>query len=172
MTATEVLNRSVVVFSQNYLPLMRITLRRAVTLILTGKAEPILLYNPAVWAVRSPSVSLQIPAHIRLIIPHRERGWKVPPVSRREVLKRDRSTCQYCGSRHHLTLDHVLPRSKGGQHTWNNVVTACATCNGRKGDRTPEQAKMLLRTIPKAPIHPTVIFAEQFWDSVQDRPTG
>jgi 5-methylcytosine-specific restriction endonuclease McrA len=62
-----------------------------------------------------------------------------------------------------LTLDHVIPRSKGGSHSWNNIVTACEKCNSRKRDRTPTEAGMILRAKPKAPLHPTVAFAESFW---------
>ncbi len=75
-----------------------------------------------------------VPEHIRLTVGNPERHWKVPPVNRREVLKRDSHTCQYCGSTKHLTLLHVIPRSKGGQHTWDNVVTACEKCNSIKSD--------------------------------------
>jgi 5-methylcytosine-specific restriction endonuclease McrA len=84
-------------------------------------------------------------------------------VNRREVFKRDHHQCQYCDSTHRLTLDHVIPLSKGGSHSWDNVVTACEPCNQRKGDRTPEQSGLTLRSKPKAPIHPTVAFAEHFW---------
>jgi 5-methylcytosine-specific restriction endonuclease McrA len=87
----------------------------------------------------------------------------MPPVSRREVFRRDSHTCQYCGSTKHLTLDHVLPRSKGGTHTWDNVVAACERCNASKGDRLLHETAMQLSTKPKAPIHPAIAFAEQFW---------
>jgi len=93
----------------------------------------------------------------------------VPPVNRREVLRRDHHTCQYCGSTHNLTLDHVVPLSRGGSHSWDNVVTACERCNQRKGNRTPEEANMPLRSKPRAPLHPTVAFAEQFWREHQSR---
>lgn len=117
------------------------------------------------WEVRSPSVVLQVPEHIRLSVGNPERHWKVPPVNRREVLRRDNHACQYCGSTKHLTLDHVIPRSKGGQHTWDNVVTACEKCNSTKKDRLPHEAGMVLKHKPKAPIHPAVAFAEQFWNA-------
>jgi 5-methylcytosine-specific restriction endonuclease McrA len=156
--------KSVVVFSQNYLPISRINVRRAIVLLLAGKAEPLdLSGTPNVWHVRSPSMVLDVPEHIRMKFTGTERIWKVPRVNRREVLRRDNHTCQYCGSRKNLTLDHVFPKSKGGTHTWDNVVTACGSCNSRKGDRTPQQAGMILRSQPKAPMHPTVAFAEQFW---------
>lgn len=160
---TDVLGHSVVVFSKNYLPISRVNIKRAIVLLVTGKAEPLDFSSGAGTMVRSPSQILHIPAHIRLTINGSERVWKLPPVNRREVLRRDRHACQYCGSTKHLTLDHVIPRSKGGKHTWDNVVTACEGCNSRKSDRTPHQAGMSLRTLPKAPAHPAVAFSEQFW---------
>jgi 5-methylcytosine-specific restriction endonuclease McrA len=166
-SATEVLRQSVVVFSKNYLPVSRVNIKRAIALLVTGKAEPLDFSNGKGYPVRSPNVVLLIPEHIRLTVTDAERVWRVPPVNRREVLRRDKHTCQYCGSTKQLTLDHVIPRSKGGKHTWDNVVIACERCNSRKGDRTPQQAGMTLRTQPKAPMHPTVAFAEQFWREQQ-----
>jgi 5-methylcytosine-specific restriction endonuclease McrA len=163
-----VLQNTVVVFSKNYLPLSRISMRRAICLLVTGKAEPIDLNqdgNFQFWEIRSPSLVLQVPEHIRLTIGNPERHWKVPPVNRRGVLQRDGHACQYCGSRKRLTLDHVIPRSKGGQHSWDNVVAACAGCNGRKGDQLLHQTNMKLRKAPKAPMHPAVTFSDHFWKS-------
>lgn len=164
----------VVLFSQNYMPMTRIDLRRAAILLVTDRAEPLdLAFDSASgmtfgmsksgWVMRSPSISLNIPEHIRLKTGGKERIWKIPPVNRREVLRRDAHTCQYCGSKKQLTLDHVIPRSKGGAHTWDNVVVACAPCNTYKADRTPELAKMQLRRKPQAPVHPVIAFAGQFW---------
>ena len=161
-SATEVLRQSVVVFSKNYLPVSRVNIKRAIALLVMGKAEP-LDFSEKGYYVHSPSVVLLVPEQIRLTKTDTERVWRVPPVNRREVLRRDKHTCQYCGSTKQLTLDHVIPRSKGGKHTWDNVVIACESCNSRKGDRTPSQAGMILRTTPKAPMHPAVAFAEQFW---------
>jgi 5-methylcytosine-specific restriction endonuclease McrA len=166
---SHVLEQSIVVFSQNYLPISRVNIRRAIVLLLTGKAEPLAMMNVPVWKVRSPSQVIEVPEHIRLTIKGKERAWRVPPVNRREVLRRDHHTCQYCGSTHNLTLDHVVPLSRGGSHTWDNVVTACERCNQRKGNRTPEEAGMVLRSKPRAPLHPTVAFAEQFWREQQSR---
>lgn len=164
----DVLGQSVVVFSQNYLPMSRVNIKRAVVLLVTGKAEPLDLIKGNTVQIRSPSQVFHVPQQIRLTVTSNERLWKVPPVNRREVLRRDHYSCQYCGSTKNLTLDHVLPRSKGGKHTWDNVVIACERCNSRKGDRTPLQAGMLLRTQPKAPMHPAVTFAEQFWREQQE----
>ncbi|WP_253188500.1 HNH endonuclease [Leptolyngbya sp. 'hensonii'] len=104
-----------------------------------------------------------------------ERHSKLPPVNQREVFRRDNHTCQYCGSTKHLTLDHIIPRSKGGTHTWDNVVTACEKCNSGKGDSRSERLRqrllyetgIVLRSKPKAPMHPAIAFAEQFWKEQQ-----
>lgn len=160
---TETLKQSVVVFSKNYLPISRVNIKRAIVLLVTGKAEPLELISGDYWEIRSPSMILRVPAQIRLTLNSSERLWKTPPVNRKEILRRDKNCCQYCGNRKRLTLDHVIPRSRGGKHSWNNVVTACEPCNSTKGDCTPKEANMVLKTKPKAPIHPAVAFAEQFW---------
>jgi 5-methylcytosine-specific restriction endonuclease McrA len=157
------LQNAVVVFSKNYLPLARINLKRAAVLLVTGQAESLDFSSNRQWEIRSPSLVLQVPEHIRLIGSNPERHWKIPPVSRREVLRRDNHACQYCGSGKRLTLDHVIPRSKGGQHTWNNVVAACESCNSKKGDRLPQEIGMIPRTKPKAPVHPAIAFSDRFW---------
>ncbi|MGE5658328.1 MAG: HNH endonuclease [Actinomycetota bacterium] len=161
--ATNVLRQSVVVFSKNYLPMSRINIKRAIALLVAGKAEPLDFSSSKGWLVRSPSIAIRVPEQIRLTFSSNERVWKVPPVNRREVLRRDSHSCQYCGSTKRLTLDHVIPKAQGGLHTWDNVVAACERCNSMKGDRTPLQAGMPLRSKPKAPIHPAVAFSEQFW---------
>lgn len=78
----------------------------------------------------------------------RHRKWSP---RKRNVLMRDSYECQYCGSEDNLTLDHVVPKSKGGKDTWENLVAACQKCNSRKGDRTPDEADMKLRRIPRQP---------------------
>jgi len=182
MQATEqsppshILHNQVVVFSKNYLPLARINIKRAIVLLVTGQAESLEFNSLQTWEVRSPSVVLQVPDHIRLTSGNPERQWKLPPVNRREVFRRDHHACQYCGSSKRLTLDHVIPRSKGGTHTWDNVVAACEKCNSAKGDSPSErlcqrllhETGMVLRSKPKAPIHPAIAFAEQFW---KEQPT-
>lgn len=157
------LQNAVVVFSKNYLPLARINLKRAAVLLVTGQAESLEFSSNRQWEIRSPSLVLQVSEHIRLIGSNPERHWKIPPVSRREVLRRDNHACQYCGSGKRLTLDHVIPRSKGGQHTWNNVVAACESCNSKKGDRLPQEIGMIPKNKPKAPVHPAIAFSDRFW---------
>ncbi|MEB3212837.1 MAG: HNH endonuclease [Leptolyngbyaceae bacterium] len=162
-----ILQNQVVVFSMNYLPLARINIKRAIALLVSGHAETLEFTNAQIWEVRSPSIVLQVSEHIRLKYGNPERHWKIPPVNRREVLRRDNHHCQYCGKTRSLTLDHVIPRSKGGTHTWDNVVAACEICNSRKGDRLLHETKMVLKTKPKAPIHPAIAFSEQFWKEQQ-----
>ncbi|HAI70082.1 MAG TPA: HNH endonuclease [Gammaproteobacteria bacterium] len=162
--ASEVFRQSVAVFSKNYLPINQINLKRAIVLLVSGKAEPLDLGNNTISIpVHSPTMVFLVPQQIRLTVNHKNRVWRVPTVNRREVLRRDKHTCQYCGNTKHLTLDHVIPTSKGGTHTWDNIVTACEKCNNSKGDSTPQQAGMTLQKPPKAPVHPIVAFAEQFW---------
>ncbi len=158
-----ILQNSVVVLSQAYLPLARVNIKRAIALLVAGRAESLDLTDSQYWTVRSAHLALDVPEYIRLLQGNTHRNWKVPPVNRRNVLKRDGHTCQYCGSTKRLTLDHVVPRVKGGPHTWENVVTACEDCNSRKGDKSLAQAGMKLQTKPKAPAHPAVAFAEEFW---------
>jgi 5-methylcytosine-specific restriction endonuclease McrA len=91
----------------------------------------------------------------------------LPAPSRREIFRRDHHTCQYCSSTKHLTIDHVLPKAKGGLNAWENLVTACKKCNSTKGNRLLHETGMTLRTKPKASIHPAIVFAKQFWKEQQ-----
>jgi 5-methylcytosine-specific restriction endonuclease McrA len=145
------LGQRVLVLNASYEPLQLISIRRAVVLLLQEKAE---LIEAAKQHLRSQGFALEIPLVIRLVryirIPRRLRL----PCSRRGVLMRDHETCQYCGTqpgRANLTIDHVVPRSRGGLTTWDNVVAACRDCNHRKGGRTPEEASMVLLSKPRQP---------------------
>ena len=112
----------------------------------------------------SPSMTVRLPAVIALkvYVPRRE----TPPPSRRNVIVlRDKCSCAYCGGTFHesvLTLDHVIPKSKGGPHRWENLVSACSDCNGRKADRTPDQAKMPLLWRPWQPSMDELARADYF----------
>lgn len=141
----------VLVLNATYEPLSIVSVKRAVVLLLKEKAE---LVEAAEARLRAQNFSLPRPLVIRLVY-----FVKIPrrvflPVTRRTVLARDHFTCQYCNTmppRHKLTLDHVLPRSRGGKTTWENVVAACQKCNGRKGSRMPAEANMKLIAQPKRP---------------------
>jgi 5-methylcytosine-specific restriction endonuclease McrA len=143
----------VLVLNASYEPLNVCSVRRAVVLVLKEKAE---LVEQATRTVRSESVTLPHPVVIRLItyvsLPRDKRRRRI---TRRAVFARDSWTCQYCGTGTHLTVDHVVPRSRGGQTNWENIVTSCAPCNRRKGNRMPVETGMRPRKPPRAP-GPTV----------------
>jgi 5-methylcytosine-specific restriction endonuclease McrA len=87
-------------------------------------------------------------------------------LTRREVFIRDRHACQYCGQRtRDLTLDHVIPRHRGGRHAWDNLVSACRSCNHRKGGRTPDEARMHLRHLPAEPRATSYYLFHQYLES-------
>ena len=99
--------------------------------------------------VHSPSFEMQLPSVIALR--QYVRPSEYPAFTRFNLFLRDRFSCQYCGDPHELTFDHVVPRAHGGRTTWENVATACAPCNLRKGGRTPREARMHLRRHPYPP---------------------
>ncbi|HUP18524.1 MAG TPA: HNH endonuclease [Gemmatimonadota bacterium] len=142
------LQKKVLVLNQNYEPLTVTAAQRAVVLVVLGKAEIVERYD---HEVRSPSRAVPLPSVVRLGMYIRAPRTEVS-LTRRNVLKRDRYTCQYCGSRQGpMTTDHVAPRSQGGGDSWTNLVCACVRCNNRKGNRTPEQAGLELLRLPRRP---------------------
>lgn len=151
---------SVLVLNASYEPLHVVSVRRAVVLLLTEKAQ---LVEAAEATLRSERLILPLPLVIRLVTYVRiPRHWRLP-VSRRGVLARDNYCCQYCGAqpgRSQLTVDHVLPRSQGGGKSWENLVAACGPCNRRKGGRRPEEAGMHLLARPTAPRYVVLAFVE------------
>jgi 5-methylcytosine-specific restriction endonuclease McrA len=144
----------VLVLNASYEPINVCTVRRAAVLILKERAE---ILEHGDWALHAENLTLARPVVIRLLTYVRiPRDVHRRKITRRAVFARDRWTCQYCGhERGNLTVDHVIPRSKGGDSTWENIVTCCAPCNRRKGDRLPRQANMVPTHRPKAPS-PTV----------------
>jgi len=135
----------VLVLNASYEPLNITTWRRAIVLLIKEKAEQVEHNGRCVYA------GFPLPTVIRLRhyvqIPYKE-----IPLTRRNILHRDSYSCQYCTyTGDELTLDHVLPRSRGGGESWENMVTACVRCNVRKGSRTPKEAGMPLRHQPRRP---------------------
>jgi 5-methylcytosine-specific restriction endonuclease McrA len=143
----------VLVLNSSYEPLNVCTVRRAVVLLLKEKAE---LLEEGGRPLRAESVTIPHPVVIRLVTYIRvPRDSTRRRITRRAVFARDSWTCQYCGRTSHLTVDHVMPRSRGGASVWENIVTSCAPCNRRKGDRTPIEVQMHPRRKPRPPS-PTV----------------
>lgn len=139
----------VLVLNATFEPINVCSVRRAVVLLLKEKAE---MVERARWELHSESTSIARPVVIRLVsyvrVPHDTHRRKI---TRRAVFARDGWTCQYCGSRSNLTVDHVIPRSKGGNSSWENIVASCAPCNRRKGDMLLRQAGMRLQREPRTP---------------------
>jgi 5-methylcytosine-specific restriction endonuclease McrA len=142
-------NGRVLVLNATYEPINVCTVRRATVLLLKEKAEVV---EQADWRLRSESLSLPRPVVIRLVAYVRvPRDTHRRKITRRAVFARDRWECQYCGSRTNLTVDHVVPRSKGGPSSWENIVASCAPCNRRKGDQLLRHVNMHLRRKPRTP---------------------
>ncbi len=136
----------VLVLNASYEPLNICSWRRAVVLILKGKAEGIEHNGKLILPEFHLPTVIRLRAYVK--IPYKE-----ITLSRRNVLHRDRYTCQYCGvKRHDLTVDHILPRSRGGFDYWDNVVAACLKCNVKKGNHTPKEANMVLLAQPRRPF--------------------
>ncbi|MBM2831651.1 MAG: endonuclease [Dehalococcoidia bacterium] len=138
----------VLVLNQNYEPLNICRARRAVSLLIQGKVE--ILENGR-GLLRSAQHIIPLPSVVRLVYMI-QRPYLRRRLTRLEIFTRDKFTCQYCGKQNKdLTIDHVVPRHQGGQHKWDNVVTACIPCNHHKAGHTPAEARMLLLHPPRVP---------------------
>jgi 5-methylcytosine-specific restriction endonuclease McrA len=133
-------------------PLKIISWQRAITLLTQGKVEVIDCYERD---VRGVSLTFKLPSILRLLkLVKVRRASREVRFSRANIYQRDKYSCQYCGVKHpaeDLTFDHVIPQVQGGQATWENIVTACLSCNNRKGGRTPREANMRLIRPPVKP---------------------
>jgi 5-methylcytosine-specific restriction endonuclease McrA len=148
ITTHDRLHRPVLVLNASYEPINICAARRALVLILKGVAHAEEHAQASLHAQRS---TIPLPTVIRLLeyrrIPHQTRA-----LSRKNIMMRDRYTCQYCHKIFNsgdLTLDHVIPRSRGGETSWENLVACCHPCNNRKGNRTPEEANLKLLHPPR-----------------------
>ena len=168
MSVASVLDRPTLVLNRNWQPVGVASVGRALIKVYTGKARIVdpndyQLYTWSDWSalkpqegepfIQTPRLRLKVPEVITLV--HYDRvPIKQVTFSRRNLFKRDGYTCQYCGRRpgtEELTIDHVIPRSQGGESNWENCVVACVACNARKGNRTPQQAGMKLLRKPRRP---------------------
>ena len=148
---------SVLVLNATYEPLSVVSTRRAIVLLLKEKAE---MLEAAERKLHASNISMPVPLVIRLVYYVRVRRRVLVPFSRKTIMMRDKYTCQYCGAqpaKAELTLDHVLPKVRGGLSTWENVVCACKACNSRKGSHTPEEVNMTLLAQPTRPQYLAVV---------------
>jgi hypothetical protein len=141
---------------RNYMAVAIITIRKAAKLITRGKVESV---SSQEFLVQTGSGKFKIPTILRLTnpIPHRASGSV--KFSRKNVMLRDNFICQYCFERlgkNSGTIDHVMPKSRGGQSDYHNCVTSCNRCNNFKANRTPEEAGLILKMLPKKPTFLTL----------------
>ena len=145
------LNAKVLILNQSYEPLTICNIKKAVILIYLGKAE--MVQNDSRKEVRSVSTCYPWPSIIRLCS-YISVPYKKVVLTRKNILRRDAYKCAYCGrSDLPLTIDHIIPKSRGGADSWENLVCACTMCNNKKGDRTPREAQMPLLTRTFKPSH-------------------
>jgi 5-methylcytosine-specific restriction endonuclease McrA len=145
----------VLVLNQSYEPLSVCNVQKAVILLFLRKAE--LVAERPNRRIRTVSESYPFPSVIRLGSYIRV-PYKSIMLSRKNILRRDGHRCQYCGATSPpLTVDHVIPKARGGMDTWENLVTACLACNNRKRDNTIERAGMMLHSVPRRPSHVSLL---------------
>ncbi len=133
-----------------YIPTAVFSHYRAFVLVFLGRAEMLESYKKI--SINSSQSTFQAPLVIR--IHFLKRDWESPSPTRKAIFVRDNYTCAYCGktvSDKSATIDHVIPKSKGGMWVWENLVTSCTSCNQKKGDRTPQEARMKLKIKPHKP---------------------
>lgn len=171
MEALKALDRTCLVLNRHWQPIQTTSVKDAIGLVAKGSASVI---DPATferhdlmsWGevskamkavgdglIRSQHLAI-VPPEVVVLTAYEGRGERSVVFSRKNIFKRDRYTCQYCGDQpgpEELTIDHVMPRSRGGTSTWENCLLACVECNKRKADKTPEEAKMPPRKLPKKP---------------------
>jgi 5-methylcytosine-specific restriction endonuclease McrA len=142
------MEKRVLVLNLDHSPVAVVPVHKAIVLCLLEKANVLTTYD--LLSIRTVSRSFEYPAVIRLAH-YKSIPFRGVLLNRTNIFRRDRGECQYCGSKRHLTIDHVIPKSKGGQTVWTNLITACNRCNVNKGDKTPEQAGLHLRSEPFKP---------------------
>lgn len=154
----------VLILNQDYSALTVCSVQRAFLLVYLKKAE--LVADAKGKALRSVNASFPMPSIIRLI-DYVKLPYRGVLLNRQNIFRRDGHRCQYCGATTDLTIDHVIPRSRKGPATWDNLVTACRTCNARKGDSTPDEAGMPLKQKPFKPSF--LLFLRDFSGNIDEQ---
>lgn len=157
---------SVLVLNSDYTPINVTSVKRGFSLVYKGKAEVLKSSDDPIYSGYKQYIR---PVVIRLLdyVKHRVKAIKV---NRNRIYKRDNHECAYCGSKKTLTIDHIMPRSRGGDNSWNNLVTCCHKCNVKKADRTPEEAGMVLHKKPTEPSMFTDMLSatiEKVWNDLK-----
>ncbi len=152
------LSSAVLVLNANYSPMTVCTAKRAISLYFLDKIDILSNYDES---ISSPSLSLDLPSVIKIRTYVKNNNMAVE-ISRKNVLVRDNYECQYCGKKSKsLTVDHIIPKFRNGQDTWENLVACCDTCNVSKGNKYLHETNMKLRSKPKAPISSVMLELER-----------
>jgi 5-methylcytosine-specific restriction endonuclease McrA len=159
----DLLNGNVLILNQDYQPLSVCNVRRSLLLLFMDKAE--ILHDRPSRKIHTVSNEFDYPSVIRLR-KYARIPFKNIVLTRKNIMKRDGNTCQYCGSTKDLTIDHVIPRSRNGKDTWENLVTACNKCNHKKGNNTPAEAGFKLTQEPFRPNH--IIFLRDYMGHIEE----
>lgn len=151
------------ILNSDWTPLNFVSSIRALNLLFKGRAEIIEVDGPSIWeeGIRTSTKSFQAPATIRLLSRVKQR-WTTPRFRKVALFNRDDWRCQYCGiflEKSTISIDHVIPRCRGGETSWKNCVSSCMKCNVKKGSKTPAEAGMRLI---KLPIDPQI---KHFWET-------
>ena len=153
------LSSNVLLLNQNFIPLTVCSARRAVVMVWAGKAE---IIESTGKYVHSVSMRFDVPSVIRLLVFVKISYSLNIQLTKQNIIKRDHGICQYCGkSEGTMTVDHVIPRSYGGDESWGNLVCACSDCNNKKDDKTPHEAGMELIKKPKKPSIGLFLFSHK-----------
>lgn len=158
-----VMFKKVLLLSSSYEPIAFCSMKKALTLVFLEKAESIETRSKDV--VKGVGRTFQCPSVIRLKTGSRSTRIKVQ-LNRKNIMKRDGFKCMYCGDTKNLTVDHVFPKSKGGKTTWENLVTACNSCNNLKDNKLLHEVGLKLTTVPKAPNR--IVFLRQGVRNVEE----
>ncbi|MCH8567894.1 MAG: HNH endonuclease [Balneolales bacterium] len=157
------LDANVLILNQDYQPLSVVNVKKSMHLLVLNKAE--MIHDYPQRKIKTMRQTFHYPSVIRL-----NKYARIPfqyiVLSRKNVMKRDGLKCQYCASTRDLTIDHIIPRSRGGQDSWENLTTACNSCNNKKGNKTPEEAGMKLRKKPYRPSH--ILFLREYLGTIEE----
>ena len=153
------LSSNVLLLNQNFIPLTVCSARRAVVMVWAGKAE---IIESTGKYIHSISMRFDVPSVIRLLVFVKISYSLNIQLTKQNIIKRDHGVCQYCGkSEGIMTVDHVIPRSLGGDESWGNLVCACSDCNNKKDDKTLHEAGMELIKKPKKPSIGSFLFSHE-----------
>lgn len=141
---------AVLLLNGDYTPLETISVERAMILLVSQKVE--VVHAKVDRFIRTIKDNFPFPEVVRLKWYVYIKRKAISP-TKRNIFERDNHTCQYCGSKKNLTIDHVMPVSRGGENSWKNMVTCCWKCNNKKDNKTPEEAGMPLKSVPSRPSH-------------------